>query len=243
MRKVLKDTKSLLLENMAKLNPDFQLREEDEKWIQKAVDPEHKGYCTPMTKPTCTPQRKALAKRFKKGIENEAYGVPAPLGKSMAKQVSEDSFKDRERNAGVEPDSREDIKKWSKQYVKMQKGVNNFIPVLYYKPYMGPTDGKIYYKVNGEYVSEGAKSVTEDEMNAQPEQGGVKYRAEVTGVKENTWSGNGMEYDTEEEAKKWLDGLANRWFGYDMGRVVPITTPRNQPVDMQNDIIYQNFRE
>jgi len=68
MKKVL-DTKSLLLENMAKLNPDFQLREEDKKWIQKAVNPEHKGYCSPMTKPTCTSKRKALAKRFKKGIE------------------------------------------------------------------------------------------------------------------------------------------------------------------------------
>jgi len=38
------------------------------KWIQKAVDPKHKGYCTPMTKSTCTPARKALALRFKKGI-------------------------------------------------------------------------------------------------------------------------------------------------------------------------------
>jgi hypothetical protein len=37
------------------------------KWIQKAVDPKHKGYCTPMTKKTCTPRRKALAMRFKKG--------------------------------------------------------------------------------------------------------------------------------------------------------------------------------
>ena len=46
MKKVL-DTKSLLLENMAKLNPDFQLREEDKKWIQKAVNPEHKGFCSP----------------------------------------------------------------------------------------------------------------------------------------------------------------------------------------------------
>jgi len=34
-------------------------------WIQKAVNPKHKGYCTPMTKKTCTPRRKALAKRFK----------------------------------------------------------------------------------------------------------------------------------------------------------------------------------
>ncbi len=40
---------------------------EDKKWIQKAIDPEHKGYCTPMTKKTCTPRRKALAMRFKKG--------------------------------------------------------------------------------------------------------------------------------------------------------------------------------
>lgn len=43
---------------------------EDKKWIQKAVDPSHEGYCTPMTKKTCTPARKTLAKRFKKGIEN-----------------------------------------------------------------------------------------------------------------------------------------------------------------------------
>lgn len=41
------------------------------KWIQKAVNPKHKDYCTPMSKPTCTPRRKALARRFKKGIEDE----------------------------------------------------------------------------------------------------------------------------------------------------------------------------
>ena len=38
----------------------------DDKWIQKAVDPDHEGYCTPMTKATCTPKRKALAETFKK---------------------------------------------------------------------------------------------------------------------------------------------------------------------------------
>jgi hypothetical protein len=81
MKKVI-DPKKLLFENMAKLNPDFkekiviaeekkEVLTEDKKWIQKAVNPEHKGFCTPMTKPTCTPQRKALAKRFKKGIEDE----------------------------------------------------------------------------------------------------------------------------------------------------------------------------
>ena len=31
------------------------------------INPDHKGYCTPMSKPTCTPSRKALAKRLKPG--------------------------------------------------------------------------------------------------------------------------------------------------------------------------------
>lgn len=35
-------------------------------WIAGAVNPKHKGYCTPMTKKTCTPKRKALARTFKK---------------------------------------------------------------------------------------------------------------------------------------------------------------------------------
>lgn len=39
----------------------------EKKWMKKAVDPGHEDYCTPMTKSTCTPRRKALAKRFKKG--------------------------------------------------------------------------------------------------------------------------------------------------------------------------------
>jgi hypothetical protein len=38
----------------------------DKNWIQKAVNPKHKGYCTPMSKKTCTPRRKALARTFKK---------------------------------------------------------------------------------------------------------------------------------------------------------------------------------
>ena len=36
------------------------------KWMQKAVNPKHEGYCTPLTKKTCTPKRKALAMTFKK---------------------------------------------------------------------------------------------------------------------------------------------------------------------------------
>ena len=37
----------------------------NKNWIQKAVNPKHKGYCTPMSKPTCTPKRAALARTFK----------------------------------------------------------------------------------------------------------------------------------------------------------------------------------
>lgn len=35
-------------------------------WIQGAVNPKHKGFCSPMTKSTCTPARKRLAQTFKK---------------------------------------------------------------------------------------------------------------------------------------------------------------------------------
>lgn len=35
-------------------------------WIKSAVNPAHKGFCTPMTKATCTPKRAALARTFKK---------------------------------------------------------------------------------------------------------------------------------------------------------------------------------
>lgn len=37
----------------------------DKNWIQKAVNPKHKGFCSPMTKSTCTKKRKALALTFK----------------------------------------------------------------------------------------------------------------------------------------------------------------------------------
>jgi hypothetical protein len=77
---------------MAKLNPTFKqrqvvLNEDEDKWIQKAVNPEHKGFCTPLNKPTCTPARKALAKRFKKGIDEEyTESTPEEL-KNMAEKI------------------------------------------------------------------------------------------------------------------------------------------------------------
>jgi hypothetical protein len=42
----------------------------DKNWIQKAVNPKHKGFCTPETKKTCTPKRKALAHTLRKMAKN-----------------------------------------------------------------------------------------------------------------------------------------------------------------------------
>lgn len=36
-------------------------------WIQKAINPSHKGWCTPLSNPKCTGHRRALALRFKHG--------------------------------------------------------------------------------------------------------------------------------------------------------------------------------
>jgi hypothetical protein len=36
-------------------------------FLKKAINPAHRGYCTPMSKSTCTPRRKALARRLKPG--------------------------------------------------------------------------------------------------------------------------------------------------------------------------------
>lgn len=58
------------LEYLKVEHPNFLNLLQEKGWIQGAIDPEHKGYCTPMTKKTCTPRRKALAKRFKSGDLN-----------------------------------------------------------------------------------------------------------------------------------------------------------------------------
>lgn len=44
-------------------------------WIQKAINPKHKGYCTPMTKSTCTGRRRALALTFKKHHGFHKHGL------------------------------------------------------------------------------------------------------------------------------------------------------------------------
>ena len=50
---------------MATVKKKRKMAKTKKNWISKAVNPKHLGYCTPMTKATCTPRRKALAKTFK----------------------------------------------------------------------------------------------------------------------------------------------------------------------------------
>ena len=61
-----------LAEKLKKIIEEQTLSEKKKKknWMGD-LDPEHKGYCTPMTKKTCTPKRKALAKRFKKAARKK----------------------------------------------------------------------------------------------------------------------------------------------------------------------------
>ncbi len=56
-------------------------------WIQGAINPKHKGFCTPITKSTCTGHRRALAMTFKKhhGFHHadggvQEYGDGATIG-------------------------------------------------------------------------------------------------------------------------------------------------------------------
>jgi hypothetical protein len=39
-------------------------------WIKGAINTKHKGFCSPMSKSTCTPKRKALARTLKKIAKN-----------------------------------------------------------------------------------------------------------------------------------------------------------------------------
>jgi hypothetical protein len=58
-------------------------------WIKKAVNPKHKGYCTPMTKSTCTPRRKALARTFKKH-----HGFHEEGGMTMRNPIEDIMYED-----------------------------------------------------------------------------------------------------------------------------------------------------
>lgn len=61
-------------------------------WIQHAVNPKHKGYCTPMSKPTCTGHRRAFALMMKKkhGFHKDGGEIYPETSRGMANVEVED---------------------------------------------------------------------------------------------------------------------------------------------------------
>ena len=68
------------------------------------------------------------------------------------------------------------------------------------------------------------------------------WKAQVAGNGEQVWSENALRFETEEEARKYISDLSMRWFGFDLGRVVPSDTPNREPVDLSDPKITHNFR-
>jgi len=68
------------------------------------------------------------------------------------------------------------------------------------------------------------------------------YKAQVAGIGEDVWSENALRFDTPEEARAYILDLANRWFGFDLGRVVTEDTPSRESVDMSDPRIVFNTR-
>lgn len=50
--------------------------EKKKNWLKEAVNPNHKGFCTPMSKSTCTGHRRAFALTMKKhhGFHKKEFG-------------------------------------------------------------------------------------------------------------------------------------------------------------------------
>lgn len=78
--------------------------------------------------------------------------------------------------------------------------------------------------------------------SAQHSDGSGKFKVQVTGVGEYTWSENSLSFDTEEEAKAYADDLMGRWMGADMARVVPVSTPRGASVEADDPAVVVNYR-
>ena len=81
-------------------------------WIKRAINPAHKGWCTPLSNPHCTGHRKALALRFKHGdlSKKEHGGMIDPVTGSdhllyaEGGQLPESLLRTRMRASGASPE-------------------------------------------------------------------------------------------------------------------------------------------
>ena len=82
------------------------LAEKKKKWLQGAVDPDHEGFCSPMTKKTCTPRRKAFAMRAKHGgfEENTVNMKMGPSYKKVQPTLAKTAADDFARTNEYDPE-------------------------------------------------------------------------------------------------------------------------------------------
>ena len=105
------------------------------------INPKHKGYCTPMSKPTCTPRRKALAKRLKPGGDlykgKKKYGGPlkelndmqsARKGKAVGSML--EGGKIKYASGGPGP-----VSSGKQMFDKIQQYAQNYNTYNQYSPY------------------------------------------------------------------------------------------------------------
>ena len=114
------------------------------------INPKHKGYCTPMSKSTCTPRRKALAKRLKPGGDlykgKKKYGGPlkelndmqsARKGKAVGSMLEGGNIKYASGGPGPINKGKQEFDK-IKQYARNQSLYEKMSPYglkkLYKKP-------------------------------------------------------------------------------------------------------------
>lgn len=111
----------------------------EKNWIQGAINPKHKGYCTPMSKKTCTPRRKALAKRFKKGgdlhddhtqqgrsiYEHDGKVIDGPLGSGVEPHPGKSGGK-KSGLPETDTNTREMGKEWPRRIKNTGSAQENF---------------------------------------------------------------------------------------------------------------------
>lgn len=70
-----------------------------------------------------------------------------------------------------------------------------------------------------------------------------EYRADIAGSGEKTWATNALTFTTPEDAEAYANDLLGRWMGADLARIVTTDTPKNEPIDMNDERIVVNYRK
>jgi hypothetical protein len=219
--------KSQLMEIIQSIVRDTLQEKKDKTWIQKAVNPKHAGYCTPMTKSTCTPRRKALAKRFKSGdihqdnLEKEGY--EEQVGGNVVAEVAPPGFGPDKTHADI-------YNKLMKQY----KGEPQKAYATMWKIHNKMDEAKNSAMEECGMMDEaGLTSESEDnEGHEHSEKQLIAVLKHVVGKLQNMHKGmeeEGMEEDITEKKDKWIGkAVDSKHKGYCTPMTKSTCTPRRK---------------